>query len=208
MYPCLIPIVGVSVSELFNHFFNDFLSNRYIWKHDGILKREIRLWINYVATFFTISGLTIVSQVVKKHLPLLGHRHGMGNVRCWSYARVRGHHNLCFGLIPNKSWKSSLIPQPCTRLQRLHRRVLSATVGWEDRYGISFGVQACVLPVALAKSISTDSSEHESKGWHSRSVSNPLFLQTGFVSCIIILFLWFPMIRTNHQPLDEFDGFH
>jgi hypothetical protein len=47
----------------------------------------------------------------------------------------------------------------------------------------------CLVAIALAKSISTNLSEHESKRWLCRLVSNPLFLQTRFVSFIIILFL-------------------
>jgi hypothetical protein len=53
-------VVAVTLGELFGHFFNDFMTNRYIRKHDGIFRLEARLSTKYIVTFFMISGLVIV----------------------------------------------------------------------------------------------------------------------------------------------------
>lgn len=64
----LTPVVAVTLGELFGHFFNDLMANRYIHKHDGIFRPEARLPTNYIAAFFMIPGLIIVGQALEKHL--------------------------------------------------------------------------------------------------------------------------------------------
>lgn len=62
------PVVAVSLGEAFGHFFNDFIANRYIRRHNGVFKPEARLITNYIASFFMIPGLIIVGQALDKHL--------------------------------------------------------------------------------------------------------------------------------------------
>jgi hypothetical protein len=59
------PVVAICLGELFGHFFNDFLANRYIKKHNGVFKPEARLPANYIAAVLMIPGLIIVGQALK-----------------------------------------------------------------------------------------------------------------------------------------------
>jgi len=62
------PVVSVALGEMFGHFFNDFMAKRYIRKHNGHFKPEVRLWTNYIAAFFMIPGLIVVGQGLHLHL--------------------------------------------------------------------------------------------------------------------------------------------
>lgn len=66
------PLVAVTLGEAFGHYFNDFIANRYVRKHEGIFKPEARLVTNYVAAAFMIPGLIIVGQTLEKHLSYAG----------------------------------------------------------------------------------------------------------------------------------------
>ena len=61
------PIVGVLVAEIFGHFFNDVLQNRYIRTHHGVFEPEARLWPCYIVALFNIPGLVLVGQTVYHH---------------------------------------------------------------------------------------------------------------------------------------------
>jgi hypothetical protein len=62
------PVVSVALGETFGHFFNDFMAKRYIRKHNGHFKPEVRLWTNYIGAFFMIPGLVVVGQGLHLHL--------------------------------------------------------------------------------------------------------------------------------------------
>lgn len=72
------PLAAVSLGEAFGHFFNDFIANRYVRKHNGLFKPEARLLTNYVAAAFMIPGLIIVGQTLEKHLSYVGIIFGWG----------------------------------------------------------------------------------------------------------------------------------
>jgi hypothetical protein len=72
------PLVAVVLGEFFGHFFNDFVANRYVRKHNGIFKPEARLVTNYVAAAFMIPGLIIVGQTLQNHLSYAGIIMGWG----------------------------------------------------------------------------------------------------------------------------------
>jgi hypothetical protein len=72
------PLVAVALGEFFGHFFNDFVANRYVRKHNGIFKPEARLVTNYVAAAFMIPGLIIVGQTLQNHLSYAGIIMGWG----------------------------------------------------------------------------------------------------------------------------------
>jgi hypothetical protein len=72
------PLVAVSLGEFFGHFFNDFVANRYVRKHNGVFKPEARLVTNYVAAAFMIPGLIIVGQTLENHLSYAGIIMGWG----------------------------------------------------------------------------------------------------------------------------------
>jgi hypothetical protein len=62
------PVVAVAIGETFGHFFNDFIAVRYIHRHKGTFKPEVRLWTNYIAVVFMIPGLILVGQGLHRHL--------------------------------------------------------------------------------------------------------------------------------------------
>jgi hypothetical protein len=72
------PIVATLIGETFGHFFNDFIANRYVRKHEGMFKPEARLVTNYVAAAFMIPGLIIVGLTLQKHLSFAGIIMGWG----------------------------------------------------------------------------------------------------------------------------------
>lgn len=77
-YLYFTPLVAVALGESFGHFFNDWIADRYVRKHDGIFKPEARLITNYVAAAFMIPGLIIVGQTLEKHLSYAGIIMGWG----------------------------------------------------------------------------------------------------------------------------------
>jgi hypothetical protein len=77
-YLYFTPLVAVALGEAFGHFFNDFIANRYVRKHEGIFKPEARLVTNYIAAALMIPGLIIVGQTLEKHLSYAGIIMGWG----------------------------------------------------------------------------------------------------------------------------------
>lgn len=77
-YLYFTPLVAVFLGETFGHFFNDWIANRYVRKHEGIFKPEARLVTNYIAAAFMIPGLIIVGQTLEKHLSYAGIIMGWG----------------------------------------------------------------------------------------------------------------------------------
>lgn len=77
-YLYFTPLVAVTLGEAFGHFFNDFIANRYVRKHEGIFKPEARLVTCYVAAAFMIPGLIVVGQTLEKHLSYVGIIFGWG----------------------------------------------------------------------------------------------------------------------------------
>ncbi|KAM0332012.1 hypothetical protein ACHAQA_002278 [Verticillium albo-atrum] len=64
------PIVGVVLGELFGHYFNDFIAQRYVRKHNGVFEPEARLYMIYVSAFPMIGGLVLLGQALQHHLPV------------------------------------------------------------------------------------------------------------------------------------------
>lgn len=145
----LTPIVGVAAGEFFGHFFNDFLVHRYIRTHKGIFKPEIRLWTNYIATFFMIPGLVIVGQALEKHL------HYSAIIVGWGI--------YVFGvMLASVAITTYALDSYPTRSGEVSCFLNFARVGggftvgyfqqpWGARngYGVSFGIQALLVGVAL-----------------------------------------------------------
>ena len=77
-YLYFTPLVAVALGEAFGHFFNDWIANRYVRKHEGVFKPEARLITNYLAAAFMIPGLIIVGQTLEKHLSYAGIIMGWG----------------------------------------------------------------------------------------------------------------------------------
>ncbi|KIW84767.1 hypothetical protein Z517_00155 [Fonsecaea pedrosoi CBS 271.37] len=65
---CLTPAVGTILAEIWGHFFNDWLANRYIKKHEGVFDPEARLVTNYVAAALMVPGLVILGEALQHTL--------------------------------------------------------------------------------------------------------------------------------------------
>jgi hypothetical protein len=68
----LAPMVGAVVGELWGHWFNDFLCNRYIKTHNGQYQPENRLWAVWPACAFGIGAMVLYGQTLQKELPVIG----------------------------------------------------------------------------------------------------------------------------------------
>lgn len=62
------PVVAILIGEIFGHFFNDFLANRYIHRHRGIFEPEVRLITVYLSTLLMAPGLILLGFALEKHL--------------------------------------------------------------------------------------------------------------------------------------------
>jgi hypothetical protein len=62
------PVVAVCLGETFGHFFNDYLSARYIRTHRGHFKPEARLVLSYIAAFLMVPSIVLIGQSLVKHL--------------------------------------------------------------------------------------------------------------------------------------------
>jgi hypothetical protein len=65
-------VVAIVLGEVFGHFFNDFLADRYIKKHNGIFEPEGRLPAIYLANILMLIGLTALGQCLEHHYGLGG----------------------------------------------------------------------------------------------------------------------------------------
>jgi len=62
------PMVGISLAEIWAHWFNDFLCNRYIQKYGGRFKPEHRLWAVYPSWLLGILGLVLLGQSFQQRM--------------------------------------------------------------------------------------------------------------------------------------------
>ena len=66
------PIVAGLIGELWGHFFNDWLADRYINKHHGLFEPEVRLWQNTIALIPLVCGLVLLGYTFARHLSPAG----------------------------------------------------------------------------------------------------------------------------------------
>ncbi|KAK5043496.1 hypothetical protein LTR84_011938 [Exophiala bonariae] len=64
----IAPIAATALGEFFGHFFNDWIANKYIRKHDGLFEPEIRLWASYVGQPLMAGGLVCLGFSLQRHL--------------------------------------------------------------------------------------------------------------------------------------------
>ncbi|KAF7554453.1 hypothetical protein G7Z17_g2925 [Cylindrodendrum hubeiense] len=62
------PIVGILFGEIFGHYFNDYVTRRYVRKHNGVFEPEARLYTIYISSVFMIAGLVLLGQALFRHL--------------------------------------------------------------------------------------------------------------------------------------------
>jgi hypothetical protein len=65
------PIAGAIVGELWGHWFNDFLCNRYIKTHNGQYQPENRLWGVWPSCVFGVCAMVLYGQTLYHELPIV-----------------------------------------------------------------------------------------------------------------------------------------
>ncbi|OCL04421.1 MFS general substrate transporter [Glonium stellatum] len=140
------PLVAVSLGEGFGHFFNDWIANRYVRKHDGIFKPEARLITNYIAAAFMIPGLIVVGQTLQKHLNYVGIIIGWGMY-------VFG---VMLATVAITAYSLDSYPTASSEVSGLLNFSRGFSVGYfqqpwgaKSGYSLSFGIQAIIVAVAI-----------------------------------------------------------
>lgn len=72
------PLIAVTIGELSGHYFNDLIAARYVKKHNGVFKPEIRLLMNQVVVVLMVPGLIVVGYTLEQHLSYAGIIMGWG----------------------------------------------------------------------------------------------------------------------------------
>ncbi|MCJ1408110.1 hypothetical protein MMC19_002183 [Ptychographa xylographoides] len=148
-YLYFTPLVAVALGEGFGHWFNDFLANRYVRKHNGLFKPEARLWTNYIAAVFMIPGLIIVGQTLVQHLSYAGIVMGWGmyvfGVMLASVAITA----YMLDSYPNASSEVAGYLNFARVVGGFSIGYFQQPWGAAQGYGISFGIQAAIVGAAL-----------------------------------------------------------
>ncbi|MCJ1393458.1 hypothetical protein MMC18_006333 [Xylographa bjoerkii] len=148
-YIYLTPIVAVTLGELFGHFFNDYLANRYIRTHAGIFRPEARLPTNFLAAALMIPGLIIVGQALQLHLHYAAIVMGWGmyvfGVMIASVA-VTAYALDCY---PQGSGEVSAFVNFARVGGGFAVGYFQQPWGAAQGYGVSFGIQAAIVAGAV-----------------------------------------------------------
>jgi MFS family permease len=141
-------IVGTVLGELFGHFFNDYLANRFIRRHKGIFKAEARLATCYIATVLMIPGLVIVGQALQHLL------HYSAIIIGWG-AYVFG---VMLASVAITTYALDCYPMASAEMGgyvTFARTISGFTVGYFQQpwglavgWGLSFGIQAIIVGAA------------------------------------------------------------
>ncbi|KAH7367122.1 major facilitator superfamily domain-containing protein [Plectosphaerella cucumerina] len=144
------PIVGVLLGEIFGHYFNDWLAQRYVRRHGGVFEPEARLSMIYVSAVPMIVGLVVLGQALQYHL------HVSAVVMGW------GLHT--FGIMGTSVAVSAYVldsyptaPAEVSGWTNFARAIGGFGVGyfqqpWGAKVGfdVSFGTQAATVAVGIA----------------------------------------------------------
>jgi MFS family permease len=143
------PVVAVSLGELFGHFFNDFLANRYISRHAGKFEPEVRLWANYLAALCMLPGLIVVGQGLHLHLHWVSLVMGWG-IYVWG---------VMVASVATTAYLLDCYPNASGEVAgwlNFARVIGGFTVGYfqmpwgvKQGFNVSFGIQAAVVGIAL-----------------------------------------------------------
>ncbi|KAF2269664.1 MFS general substrate transporter [Lojkania enalia] len=148
-YLYFTPLVAVALGETFGHFFNDFIADRYIRKHEGVFKPEARLVTNYVAAALMIPGLIIVGITLEKHLSYAGIIMGWG---MYVFGVMLATVAITAYALDSYGTASSEV----SGLLNFARVISGFSVGyfqqpWGEKsgFGLSFGIQAIIVAAAM-----------------------------------------------------------
>ena len=147
-YVYFTPLVAVVLGEIFGHFFNDFLADRYISRNKGVFKPEARLPTNYLASVFMIPGLIIVGFTLEQHLSYAAIVMGWGmyvfGVMIASVATTAYALDCC----PNGSGEVSAFINFARAVGGFSVGYFQQLWGAKQGYQTSFGIQAAIVAVA------------------------------------------------------------
>lgn len=148
-YLYFTPLVAVSLGELFGHYFNDFIANRYTAKHAGIFQPEARLKTNYISAALMIPGLIIVGQALQHHLHYSAIVVGWGMYVFGVMTASVAVTAFALDAYPAASGEVS-------GFLNFARVIGGFTVGYFQQpwgaasgYGVSFGIQAAIVAAAV-----------------------------------------------------------
>ncbi|KAK6341494.1 hypothetical protein TWF696_008567 [Orbilia brochopaga] len=142
-------LIAVGLGEIFGHFFNDYIANRYIRKHNGVFEPECRLTTNFIAVVFMIPGLIIVGFGLSKHLHYISLVFGWGmyvfgvmiaSVAITAYA---------LDSYPTASGEVSSLLNFARGIGGFSVGYFQQPWGAKTGYDVSFGTQAAIVAVAL-----------------------------------------------------------
>ncbi|KAL9080958.1 MAG: hypothetical protein Q9159_007464 [Coniocarpon cinnabarinum] len=146
-YMYFTPVVAITLGEIFGHYFNDFLADRFVKRHGGIFKPEARLPACYLGAFFMIPGLILLGQALQKHLLWVGIMFGWGmfvfGVMIASVA-VTAFLLDCY---QNGSGEVGGFINLARTLSGFTVGYFQQPWGLKDGFDVSFGVQAALVAV-------------------------------------------------------------
>ncbi|KAF5026371.1 hypothetical protein F66182_1579 [Fusarium sp. NRRL 66182] len=143
------PVVGVFFGEIFGHYFNDYLTRRYVRKHNGVFEPEARLVTIYISAIPMITGLVLMGQALHKHLSVA--------------AIVVGWGLHSFGIMLTSVAVASYLldaypsaPAEVCGLTNVFRALSGFSVGYYQQewgakvgYDVSFGTQAAIVAASM-----------------------------------------------------------
>ena len=144
-YLCFTPIIGVLCGEFIGLWFNDWLANDYIRKHQGIFRPEARLTAIYPSQIFMVAGLVLIGQSLKHVLKWVALAFGWGmyvagymivSVALTAYA---------LNAYPNASAEVSAFINFSRIIGGFAVGYFQLDWGLHSGFDVSFGVQAAVV---------------------------------------------------------------
>ena len=148
-YLYFTPLVAVALGESVGHFLNDYLANRYVRKNSGLFKPEARLWTNYLGAFFMIPGLIIVGQTLGQHLSYAGIIVGWGMYVFGVLLASVAITAYLLDSYPNASPEVAGYLNFARVIAGFSVGYFQAPWGEKDGYGLSFGIQAIIVAIAM-----------------------------------------------------------
>ncbi|EJT98007.1 MFS general substrate transporter [Dacryopinax primogenitus] len=74
----LTPIIATVLGEIVSHYLQDFFTNRYIRRHNGVFEPEARLWMCYIGSTLNFAGLMCLGGTLQNHASIAGLVFGWG----------------------------------------------------------------------------------------------------------------------------------
>ena len=148
-YLFFTPIVAVILGEIFGHFVNDQLADRYIKAHGGVFKPEARLPPIYFAAFFAVAGLVIIGQALQKHLSWVAIVFGWGMYVFGYMVMSVAITAYALDSYPTGSGEVSSLINFARLIGGFSVGYFQLAWGLKSGFDVSFGVQAALVAAAV-----------------------------------------------------------